>query len=130
MNFKKIVLVFILFCSALFVFLRPVHSPEVPRKISQIQFVLDWGESIATYSGVSASTALEALEVVSEKHQIPIHKTQFDFGVFVDSIGTYSGTANKVWIYHVNGVSGDVAADKKILKEKDVVLWRYMKPSY
>jgi hypothetical protein len=114
------------------------HSPNKPlvdsRKVRQnqpaVSVVLNSGESIAIYDGILAANAFEALMIVSSKHAVPVETKQYDFGVFVEKIGGSANTKDKVWIYHVNGVSGDVAADKKILKMGDSVEWRYMKPTY
>jgi hypothetical protein len=133
MNYKKILAGFALFFLAVFVgwqvprnFLKQeVISPK-PRST----FILNTGQSVATYDGILAATAYDALIEVSSRTAIPVEKKQYDFGVFVEKIGDYGNTKEKAWIYYVNGVSGDVAADKKVIKAGDVVEWRYEKPLY
>ncbi len=54
------------------------------------------------------------------------YNNNYDFGVFVESIkGVKNGDEGKYWQYYINGVLGDVAADKKILKKDDRVEWRF-----
>ena len=133
MNYKKIFTGLILFFLAVFV------GWQVPRNSSKQEvispkprstFILNTGRSVATYDGVLATTAYDALVEVSSRTAIPVEKKQYDFGVFVEKIGDLANTKEKAWIYYVNGVSGDVAADKKSIKNGDVVEWRYEKPLY
>lgn len=55
-----------------------------------------------------------------------VYNNNYSFGVFVESIdGIKNGDDGKYWQYYINNVLGDVAADKKILKEGDNVEWRF-----
>ena len=55
---------------------------------------------------------------------------QFD-SLFVDSISSYEGgTDNKYWIYYVNDESGYVGADKQLVNNGDVILWRFEESLY
>ncbi len=100
---------------------------QVPAKIT---FIFNTGTSIATYDGVLAATPFDALTNVSSSHSISVEKKYYDFGVFVEKIGNFANSKDNAWIYYVNSVSGDVAADKKLLKNGDIVEWRYTKPMY
>lgn len=52
----------------------------------------------------------------------------YAFGVFIESInGIKNGDDGKYWQYYVDGVLGDVAADKKVLKKGEKVEWRFEK---
>lgn len=54
------------------------------------------------------------------------YNNNYDFGVFIESIGKIkNGDDGKYWQYYVNGILGDVAADKRILREGDSVEWRF-----
>jgi hypothetical protein len=133
MNYKKIFVGFTLFFLAVFIgwnFAR--ISPKQQTQVSQssVTFVLNTGEDIATYDGIIASTVFEALTAVGSQAAIPVENKQYDFGVFVEKIGDKSNTEDKAWIYYVNNTSGDMAADKKIIKTGDIVEWRYEKPQY
>jgi hypothetical protein len=46
------------------------------------------------------------------------------------TIGGKTNTKDKVWIYLINGKSGDMAADKYILKPEDKIEWKYLKPIF
>jgi hypothetical protein len=92
--------------------------------------VLNDGETTATYSGIAAQNAFEALTVVTKKENIPLVTKQYDFGVFVQKIGEKESGTAMAWIYFINGKSGDVAADKTVLTTGDVVEWKYTKSIY
>ena len=57
--------------------------------------------------------------------------THYEFGLFVESIagwGTCGSCQNEdgfYWLYSVNDVSGDVAANRKVINDGDVVEWNY-----
>lgn len=102
-----------------------VEQPAKP----QIRVAIENGE-IKTEATISAKTAFEALEIITEKQHVTPKIKQYDFGVFVESIGGVENTKDKSWIYFVNGKSGEVAADKYQLKEGDRVEWKYIKPIY
>lgn len=95
-----------------------------------MSLTLDTGEKIATYDGIIASNAFDALIAVTRAHAISLITKKYDFGVFIQQIGTFPNTKDNAWVYYVNGVSGDVAADKKTVKNGDTVLWKYTKPLY
>ena len=60
---------------------------------------------------------------------IPIETERYDFGVFVKSIEGRLSTAERAWIYFVNGESGQVGADQYQIYPGDVVTWRYVEPN-
>ncbi|MCK5084088.1 MAG: DUF4430 domain-containing protein [Candidatus Pacebacteria bacterium] len=54
------------------------------------------------------------------------YNNDYSFGVFIENIdGIENGVDGKYWQYYMNDVLGDVAADKKVLEEGDVVEWRF-----
>lgn len=75
-------------------------------------------------------TAFSVLKDTLENENIYLEIIQYDFGVFVKKIGELESGAKKSWIYYVNDVSGDKAADQYTLKENDSVLWKYETPKY
>jgi hypothetical protein len=99
------------------------------QSIPRVTLVLTNNEHIATYSNVLAMNAFEALKSVADEQQIVLKTKQYDFGIFVERIGNFSSSNESAWLYFVNGISGETAADKKILKTGDTVEWRYMKPT-
>jgi hypothetical protein len=139
MNYKRLFIGIIAVICVIFfvkVYTKPFqsHTPIVVSKNIQnnvkITFILDSGTSIATYDGVLAQTPYDALVKIGNAHSFTVEKKQYDFGVFVEKIGNRANTKDNAWIYYVNGKSGDVAADKKILRGGDAVEWRYTKPLY
>jgi hypothetical protein len=134
MSYKKLLISFIVFFSAGIFgwnFFRATPTVKnIHDTAPQVTVVLNAGESIATYSGIMAATAYTALTEAASSAAIPIEKKQYDFGVFIEKIGEYGNTQEYAWIYYVNGAAGDVASDKKIIQEGDIVEWRYEKPLY
>jgi len=98
--------------------------------IPRVTLTLVNEESVATYSNVLAPTVFEALQRVATDNQIPLKTKQYDFGIFVEEIGNKPMYSDYAWLYFINGVSGDVAADKKTIKTGDLIEWRYVKPTF
>ena len=138
-------LFFIAVCTVLFVGLwsgytslhvqRTFQEKKSPFVLGQqvipnVTLMLVDGGNTATYADVLASTAFEALQGVAIENHITLKTKMYDFGVFIEEIGTEPTKKEYAWIYFVNGVSGNVAADKMELKMGDTVEWRYMKSTY
>ncbi len=75
------------------------------------------------------TTVFDVLKLTASDNAIEIKTKQYDFGVFIESVGGLLNTKDKAWIYFVNGKSGNIAADKYILKNGDIVEWKYITPS-
>lgn len=118
---------------------QPVYEEY---KEQEIRLVLDFGEGlIATYSGIpinnlgnangeeASMSAFGLLRKTAEKENFKIETEQYDFGIFVKSIAGRESSAEKAWIYFVNGEAGNVAASEYKLNEGDVVEWKYIKPN-
>ena len=91
---------------------------------------MNFGDSIATESGIEASTPYEALAFMTKLKGLELKVKQYDFGVFIEKIGDKANTTDNAWIYFVNGKSAQTAADKVALVNGDTVEWRYTKPIY
>ena len=50
---------------------------------------------------------------------------KYDFGMMVESIDNVKQSGTYFWSYSVNGQAGSIAADKYILKDGDIVEWKY-----
>lgn len=114
---------------------QPTPPPETSTPSVNLQsaiFAIDYGESqLSTYSieVTEDSTAFSLLKNISEKENIPLKTQQYDFGIFVKSIGGYESSAEMSWIYFVNGESGTIAADQMKVNPGDTVEWKYIPPS-
>jgi hypothetical protein len=116
---------------------KPDNLPEQVVTTNEIQtedtlLVIDYGEgNVSSYSLEieSEATAFSLLKSITDKENIPIDTQQYDFGVFVKSIGGLESTAEKAWIYFVNTESGTIAADQMKINPGDVVEWKYISPS-
>lgn len=111
------------------------NSSSLPsqKNISQDQVTLtiDYGngkKETASFTPQVGQTAFGILKSFTQEKGIPLDTQQYDFGVFVKTIGMYPSTKDFAWIYFVNGASGTIAADKQEVKSGDTVEWRYTKP--
>lgn len=105
-----------------------VHQVE---SINGFDLTIDFGEKISTYSGelLEDDTVLSVLKRASEdKHEILIK--EYDFGSLIMGIDGNENTKEKSWIYFVNNIAGDMAADQKLLNPGDGVEWKYIKPIF
>jgi uncharacterized ubiquitin-like protein YukD len=103
----------------------PVRETVSEQKIN---LAIDFGnKDLKNYDLTirSEDTAYSVLKTVTEKEKIILQVKQYDFGVFVEKIGDFESTAKKSWIYYLNGVSGQIAADQQKLKNGDKVEWKY-----
>ena len=132
---KKYLLLIASLILTLVIFLYYKQTPKqiTPSTDFITTLTIDYGnENINTYEVQvnSTSSAYSILKETLEKENIYYEVQQYDFGVFVKKIGSLESGAKKSWIYYVNSVSGDKAADLYILKEGDTVLWKYETPKY
>ena len=107
-------------------------SVEISEQSAEgVSLVIDYGEGkISTYSAVPAEgSVLDILKSVAGKEGISLETKEYDFGVMVTAIAGRESSAERAWIYFVNGESGAVAADKNNIKAGDVVEWRYIEPN-
>lgn len=75
-------------------------------------------------------TAYDLLLFAQKEGKVTVDTKQYDFGVFIESIGGVANSNDFVWIYYVNGESASVGADKYELKNGDSVEWRYEQPNF
>ncbi|MFH0749961.1 MAG: DUF4430 domain-containing protein [Candidatus Gottesmanbacteria bacterium] len=107
---------------------KQVQKSTVEQTVKKptVNITINDGASLIAES-VSAGTPFEALSLVAEKKQISLITKQYDFGIFVSGVGDAVTTNDFGWIYYVNNMSGDVAADKYELKDGDQVEWKFEK---
>ena len=85
------------------------------------------GENEKKYKLDNISEESTVFDILKESIEIE-YNNNYSYGVFVESInGIKNGDDGKYWQYYINNTLGDVAADKKILKEGDNVEWRFEK---
>ncbi len=71
-------------------------------------------------------SALDGLNMLAESQNLDLITKQYDFGTLVESIAGLESSSSKAWIYFINGESASVGADQYILKDKDIVEWKYI----
>ena len=139
MKHKKISIVAVLlfclvFAASFFVFQSKTGSSKNADSSIQsaplVTVTVDTGETVATASGIVAANAFQALVEVAKQKNLALKTKQYDFGVFVEQVGTLTNTKEQSWIYTVNGKSGTVAADKQQLQQGDSVEWKYIQPIF
>jgi len=104
----------------------PFNIPQETRKASQKK-----EKSIFYYFDEfdTESTVFSGLINYGKENNIEIkYNNNYSYGVFIESIdGIKNGTDGKYWQYYINGVLGDTASDKKVLKKGDKVEWKFEK---
>lgn len=105
--------------TALFFLLLLVSCSGDGDKEEQTQIIED-GDTQITLDIESGKTVFELLQA---QHQIEF--SQSAQGVFVLSINTVKNEGGKAWRYFINDKPGNVACDKAVVFEGDVVQWRY-----
>jgi hypothetical protein len=102
-------------------------SPELP----QTPNLTVQSDSVITLKAVeNDSTPFSLLETYTKERSVNLKTKIYSIGTLVEAIGSKENTSDLAWIYFVNGISGDVAADKKRLQVGDIVEWKYLKPEF
>ncbi len=133
-NFKYLLLGLVIFLAGATFFLSVRKAPMSPKvEVAQTQatLVIDYGNGnkiASSFIPEQGESAYGALKSVAEEKKITLDTQQYDFGIFVKSIGGYESSADMAWIYYINGTSGMVAADKQEIKAGDTIEWRFVKP--
>lgn len=81
-----------------------------------LNFEQEYEEQLSAYTLLLYATGAK---------DIPIDIEQYGSGVFVKSINNSESAGDHAWFYYVNGTSGDVAADQKMISPGDFVEWKY-----
>ena len=100
-------------------------EPDVnlPEHLSQQNGAVRWVFENMSIS--SNETVFTFLIKASERWNFTVEYHFGTYGVFIDSIAGVSGGENSWWVYLVNGVFGDVAADKKVVEDGQEITWKY-----
>jgi len=102
------------------------QSVEQPVKV-----IVDFGDLLKNEVELPAKegmTAFSVLEEAAKKDGTEVASTKYDFGIMVNSIGTYKGGEDgKYWLYYVNSKVPEVGADQYKVKAGDVVEWKFEK---
>lgn len=103
------------------------RQPEQEQQ--QASYIITNGQDIQNYEIVLATstTVFSALQDLSQQEKFTVtYKVYPEMGVLVQGInGVVNGTDDKYWQYWVDGILGEVAANKKLLKAGDKVEWKF-----
>ena len=139
---KKLLLIIALFIFSIVSFLgysslktkfeKPIKQTNINVTATpsekKVTLIIDFsdGKNLAYDSAFSGEkTAFDILKSKLEEQQIALVIQEYDFGVFIKSIGDYQGDENSFWLYSVNNEPATVGADKYVLKDKDIVQFTY-----
>ena len=101
------------------------------QESDHVKVILDFGDDkLATYSGISANNAFEALLDAVQSENLEVIYKSSDFGVLVEEIAGVKNSKDSFWLYYINGQMAEVGADEYQLKKGDIVEWRYEKPKF
>ncbi|MBZ9569643.1 DUF4430 domain-containing protein [Patescibacteria group bacterium] len=119
-------------------FAKITYQPEieVEKEISGT-LLLNFGEgNIENFEGIRLSgekTVFDLLKKVTEENNLELSfKESPGLGVFIESIDNVANDFenNKWWQYWVNGEYAQVGASNFILKDGDLVEWKYVEGQF
>ncbi len=88
---------------------------------------IDFGGGKIITTQVESANAYEALVKAAKINNLQIEHKEYKFGSLVTKIGDKANSNSFVWIYYVNGKTGQFSAEKFIVHPQDVVDWKYEK---
>ena len=103
-------------------------ASDPPRTTSTIQATMELqGKSFPLSNGANSTVYDALLELASDKKITVEFKSFNGLGYFVESLNGQS--SNKIkgqyWIFSINGVKSQVGISGYILKQDDVITWKY-----
>lgn len=111
----------VLVLSAGKLFFHQTTGPSSLQKAkAKIGLTIFFPENIATFSGISAYTALDALQKKES-----IETKIYDFGTLVTKVGKIENTSSHAWLYWVNEKEATISSDMYNLTDGDMVEWKY-----
>lgn len=102
----------------------------------QISIMIDTEDDLLGFSDITLQNDDTVYSVLSrlaeENENLELDVIDYgDLGMFINAInGKQSGNDNKYWQYWVNNEYGTVSADNYILREGDVILWKFTSSRY
>lgn len=98
---------------------------------AKVDLYIDYGNGKTTsYERVLIDSKSSVYSILSKKMSETgsvVTTKSYDYGVMVDSINGFKSSNEYFWGYSVNGQVATVAADKYVLKNGDVIEWKYTK---
>ncbi len=108
-----------------------VSKSLTPAQKSYVDLSIEFEEgSVRTYEDIEIKADDTPYSVLASKMAetgSEVKTKKYDFGLMVEEIDGTASSDTYFWSYLVNGQMGNVASDKYILKDKDVVEWKYTK---
>ena len=102
-----------------------------PTQKSKADLTIDYGGGkTISYVNIELNESDTAYSLLVKKMNetgSPIKTRSYDLGLMVESINNITASSAYFWSYSVNGQTGNVAADKYILKDGDKIEWKFTK---
>ncbi len=110
-----------------------ISSPEPFLNLNTINAVLVVSEKRYEAAVPAGSTVLDLMETIKKQGEFKFNgKNSPGLGFFVEEINGVknSPSANAYWIYYVNEEAAPVGVSSYVLKNNDVINWKYEKPNF
>jgi hypothetical protein len=106
-----------------------LDTTTTPKQKSIANLSVDFGNGkITSFEVVEINTNETAYSLLVKKMNetgSPVVTKKYNQGIMVESIDNVSASSSFFWSYSVNGQPGSVAADKYLLKNNDLIEWKY-----
>ncbi len=119
-------------------FAKVIYQPEIEvEEEIEVSLLLDFSEgnvkNLDNVRLIEEKTAFDLLKKATEENNLELSfKESPGLGVFVESIDNVANDFenNKWWQYWVNGEYAQVGASNFILKDGDLVEWKYVEGQF
>lgn len=127
---KTSVIAVLLVFLGFFAFLRPAEVPTSIPPSPSISIAIRGVLESETVSIAENTSALAQLRDYATSRNIEVQTKEFPgMGTLVEKIGPFSnGDGGKYWHFYVNNALAPVGASDYILKDTDIVDWKFIEP--
>lgn len=103
--------------------LIPATSPEAPKKVELTATITIGG---VTHTVEIPNALFNAMNSLSEQRRITFKSVLYPgLGEFINEINGIKNTSDQFWLYYVNGTLGSMGAGSYVLKDGDVIEWKF-----
>lgn len=112
---------------------KTTSSQKVLDEIKPVEVKLIVGDKKYETTTLSNQTVFDLMNRLVKNNSFSFKTKEFKgAGSFVEEINNIKNDANKkmYWMFYVNGKTAEVGIDQQIVKENDVIEWKYEKSIY
>lgn len=107
---------------------KPEETAVSPtQSVKTESVVVNFGSGKMIKREVVAQSAYQALLIAARENNINVEAKEYKYGFLVTKIGETANSADRAWMYSVNGKPGQIAADRYVIYPGDKVEWVYKK---